>query len=123
MVVHNLSALVVHFPNALDTMCRRNSLTNILGLVVVTSLLIACTTVASATPFHCDNCPVISVERVIDGDTFVSADYTVRLYGVDTPERGEPCFGEATDRLRELAGDLVRVESGPRQEDRYDRAL
>ena len=66
------------------------------------------------------------MERIIDGDTFVSDesdDVIVRLYGADTPERGEPCFGEATDRLRELAGDSVRVESGPRDEDRYQRSL
>ena len=34
----------------------------------------------------------------------------VRLYGVDTPERGEPCFEEATERFRELAGGRVRIE-------------
>ncbi len=43
--------------------------------------------------------------------------------GQDTPERGEPCFEEATDRLRELAGDQVRIEFAPRSEDRYGRAL
>jgi endonuclease YncB( thermonuclease family) len=42
---------------------------------------------------------------------------------VDTPERGEPCYDEATDRLRELAGDSVRVEFGPRQGDQYGRIL
>jgi hypothetical protein len=31
---------------------------------------------------------------------------------VDTPERGEPCHDEATQKLRELAGDSVRVERG-----------
>ncbi len=35
----------------------------------------------------------------------------VRIYGVDTPERGEPCFEEATERFRELAGDRV-IRSG-----------
>ncbi len=42
---------------------------------------------------------------------------------MDTPERGEPCFEEATERFRELAGDRVRIEFGPRSEDRYGRAL
>ena len=36
---------------------------------------------------------------------------------------GEPCFEEATERFRELAGDRVRIEFGPRSEDRYGRAL
>ncbi len=39
------------------------------------------------------------------------------------PERGERCFNEATERFKELAGETVRVEFGPRQEDRYGRIL
>ena len=77
----------------------------------------------------CFHCPVFQVTRVIDGDTFISGRTTsgeelrIRLFGVDTPERGEPCFDEATERLRELAGDSVRIEYGPRQIDRYGRLL
>jgi len=69
------------------------------------------------------------VQRVIDGDTFVSgrnrdgSESRVRIYGVDTPERGEPCFEEATERFHKLAGDQVRIEFGPRSEDPYGRAL
>ena len=72
----------------------------------------------------CFHCTLYPVQRVIDGDTFVSgrnrdgSESRVRLYGVDTPERGEPCFEEATERFRELAGDRVRIEFGPRSEDR-----
>jgi len=77
----------------------------------------------------CFHCTLNPVQRVIDGDTFVSgrnrdgSESRVRLYGVDTLERGEPCFVEATERFRELAGNRVRIEFGPRSEDRYDRAL
>ena len=71
----------------------------------------------------CSDCPDIPVHRIIDGDTFVSANATIRLFGVDTPERGEPCYDEATQRLRELAGDSVRVQFGPRQGDTYGRIL
>jgi micrococcal nuclease len=63
------------------------------------------------------------VERVIDGDTFDSGGTRIRLFGVDTPERGDACFKEAADRLKELAGDSVRVEGGPRQGDRHGRIL
>jgi hypothetical protein len=64
------------------------------------------------------------VDRVIDGDTLDLTDGTrVRLYGVDTPERGEPCFTEATDRLRQLAGSTVRLENGPRATDSFGRRL
>ena len=61
--------------------------------------------------------------RIIDGDTFDSERGRVRLYGMDTPERGERCFSEATERLRELAGDRVRVEKGPRVVDPFGRLL
>ena len=77
----------------------------------------------------CFHCPTFPVTRVIDGDTFVSGRMTneqmlrIRLYGVDTPERGEHCFDEATERFKELAGDSVRIEYGPRQNDRYGRLL
>ena len=76
------------------------------------------------TTLCCSNCPAIPVLRVIDGDTFTtSGDQSVRLFGVDTPERGEECYTEATARLRELAGGEVRVEFGPRSSDRYGRLL
>ena len=76
------------------------------------------------TTLCCSNCPAIPVLRVIDGDTFVtSGSQSVRLFGVDTPERGEKCYREATARLRELAGGEVRVELGPRSRDRYERLL
>ena len=47
----------------------------------------------------------------------------VRLFGVDTPERGKSCFQEATDFTRMAAGSKVRIENGPRQTDSYGRRL
>jgi endonuclease YncB( thermonuclease family) len=78
---------------------------------------------ACATTLCCQGCTTISVTRVIDGDTFESSGGRVRLFGADTPERGERCFSEATQRLRDLAGKIVRVETGPRTQDRYGRLL
>jgi len=76
------------------------------------------------TSFNCPGCEAFSVGRVIDGDTLDLTDGTrVRLYGVGTPERGESCFTEATDRLRQLAGATVRLEDGPRLTDSYGRRL
>lgn len=37
------------------------------------------------------------VERVIDGDTFVVAGRTVRLWGVDAPELAQTCAGDAVE--------------------------
>ncbi len=70
---------------------------------------------------------MVEVVMVIDGDTLgvliSNVTHRVRLFGVDTPERGEPCYYEATERLRQLAGDVVRVETGPRAADNYGRLL
>ena len=71
----------------------------------------------------CPDCESIPVTRVIDGDTFVSGDTRIRLYGLDTPEIGERCADEATNRLKALAGRTVRVEPGTRAIDQYGRTL
>ncbi|MGE3857784.1 MAG: thermonuclease family protein, partial [Dehalococcoidia bacterium] len=69
----------------------------------------------------------VAVTRVIDGDTLdvraAETELRVRLYGVDTPERGEACYGEATARLRTLAGDRVLLLADARTQDRYGREL
>ena len=65
----------------------------------------------------CEECPALRVSRVIDGDTFDSSAGRVRLFGVDTPERNERCYTEASRRLSRLAGTEVRVEAGPRTGD------
>ncbi len=64
---------------------------------------------------------------VIDGDTIeVRIDgrtHRVRYYGIDTRERGEPCFEEATERNEALAGDTVLLLPDAREGDPYDRLL
>lgn len=79
------------------------------------------------TKLRCSDCPIIQVIRVIDGDTFVSiiggVRGRVRLFGVDTPERGMTCFSEASMGFRQLAGREVRVEPGPRGLDPGGRRL
>ena len=69
------------------------------------------------TALCCEDCPELRVTRVIDGDTFDAPEGRVRLFGVDTPERNEECYGEATRRLRQLTGNRVKVEKGPRADD------
>ena len=76
-----------------------------------------------ATEMCCPDCDEIDVVRVVDGDTFVSGVGRIRLFGMDTPEVGQRCAREATDLMRDLAGNTVRVEPGPRLRDRYDRLL
>ena len=75
------------------------------------------------TTLRCTDCRQLAVLNIIDGDTFDTPSGRVRLFGVDTPERGEACYNKATQRLRALAGNRVRVESGPRAQDRGGRLL
>ena len=100
----------------------------ILVTVALVVVLTACATSSSEalllpTALTCADCPTVAVTRTIDGDTLDTAQGRLRLFGVDTPERGGLCFTEATDRLSGLAGELIRVESGPRATDPFGRQL
>ncbi|MEE9613574.1 MAG: thermonuclease family protein [Thermodesulfobacteriota bacterium] len=76
-----------------------------------------------------------SVKKVIDGDTIaVYGGERVRYVGIDTPERGEPFYREATERNRALVlggaggggggGGRVRlVVCGEEPRDKYGRLL
>ena len=75
------------------------------------------------TTISCPDCPAANVLNVIDGDTFDSSIGRVRFYGIDTPERGEPCFKDATEAARRLLGSVVRLEDGPRRTDSFGRRL
>ncbi len=67
------------------------------------------------------------VLRVIDGDTIdvrlAGVEERVRYYGIDTPERGERCFAEATERNEALVGDTVLLLPDARERDAFDRLL
>jgi hypothetical protein len=69
------------------------------------------------------------VTRVVDGDTFKivydGEATSVRILGIDTPERGEPGFEEATAALRALiAGRVVRLAfPEDRKRDSFGRLL
>ncbi len=64
------------------------------------------------------------VTKVIDGDTIVINGESVRLLGMDTPERGEKCYSESTQRLKELVLNKdVLLESDVTDKDQYKRLL
>ena len=67
-----------------------------------------------------------TVLRVIDGDTIdveINGErQRVRYIGMNTPERGEPCFDEATAANVELVqGKTVQLVKDVSDTDRYDR--
>ena len=61
------------------------------------------------------------VDEVLDGDTIdVILDgikTRIRYFGVDTPERGDACYREATDRNTTLIGDTVLLLPDVRDND------
>ena len=69
------------------------------------------------------------VAHVIDGDTIALVDGTrVRLVQIDTPEKGDECYGDdASELTRRLlpGGTHVRIEQDPSldQQDRFGRKL
>ena len=68
----------------------------------------------------------VTVTRVIDGDTVdvCCPEARVRLLGIDSPERGEPLFDEATELAKSLAdGQSIRLEKCLEEADRYGRLL
>ncbi len=70
-----------------------------------------------------------TVSRVTDGDTVnvspeVRGNDTVRLIGVDAPERGQPLYAEAAAFASEnLEGERVTLELDAEEEDDYGRLL
>lgn len=69
-----------------------------------------------------------TVTRVIDGDTIdVRLDgetFRVRYVGIDTPERDEPCYAEATQANAEwVAGQTVTLVRDVSNRDIYGRLL
>jgi micrococcal nuclease len=68
-----------------------------------------------------------SVTRIIDGDTLdVRVDdreERVRIFGIDTPERGDRCFSEAAQALESMAGASVLLRADARERDRGGRLL
>ena len=100
----------------------------ILGLTVFLISILSAACSSDGEPVNeprltCPECPLVQVTGIIDGDTFDSERGRVRLFGVDTPERGQRCYQAASDRLGELAGETVRVQLGPRLFDPYGRLL
>lgn len=65
------------------------------------------------------------VVRIIDGDTVeLDSGDTVRISGIDTPERGECHFDTASARMGELVlGKTVTLTRDREDTDRYDRIL
>ncbi|MBT4257880.1 hypothetical protein HOD88_01705 [archaeon] len=64
------------------------------------------------------------VKRIIDGDTIIMENITIRLLGINTPEKGEKYFTEAKEFLEEqILNKTISLKFGKSREDRYGRTL
>lgn len=99
----------------------------IFGLIMA-FVLTACDDVIVSTSSNSGDGETGRVVRVIDGDT-IDVDVNgevirVRYVGVNTPERDEPCYQDATDaNSRMVSGQIVRLVKDTSDTDRYDRPL
>jgi endonuclease YncB( thermonuclease family) len=66
----------------------------------------------------------VHVDRIIDGDTIESNKTSIRLLGVNAPERGEYFYEEAKEFLeKEILNQSVGLKYGKERYDKYDRVL
>lgn len=65
------------------------------------------------------------VVEVVDGDTFeIDNGQTVRMLGIDAPNRGEEGWVEATEYLKDvIEGDTIELEYDYYQDDKFGRIL
>ncbi len=96
-------------------------------LVVLLLLLLAACSQTTPDPNPSDG-EFATVTRVIDGDTIdveLNGEIVrVRYIGVNTPERDEVCFQDATDANANLVnGQRVRLVKDVSETDRFDRLL
>jgi endonuclease YncB( thermonuclease family) len=104
---------------------RLFSVWGILLILLLIVLLAACSSVSTSNSGTGETGRVV---RVIDGDTIdVNVNgqvIRVRYVGVNTPERDEVCYQDATDANRRLVENkTVRLERDTSDTDRYDRPL
>lgn len=64
------------------------------------------------------------VERIVDGDTAIINGTSVRLLGINTPERGEKYYDEAKKFLEKvILNQTIELRFGKDREDKYGRTL
>lgn len=65
----------------------------------------------------------VFVNRVIDGDTIETSNGTIRLLGINTPEKKMPYYAEARDFLKQIENKSVEILRDKEDIDKYDRKL
>lgn len=88
----------------------------VIGFIIIAVIFIG-NSIERPTP---TNYKPLSVERVIDGDTFIASGTKIRLWGIDAPEKEEPHYRNATRYLATILK-TGKLECTFIEKDRYQR--
>jgi endonuclease YncB( thermonuclease family) len=83
-------------------------------------IIVACSTDLQESPSRnqpppqaCEDCELVEVIGVVDGDTLITSVGEVHLYGGYVLEQPADCAALAKEQLRNAAGSAIRIEPGP----------
>jgi len=65
----------------------------------------------------------VNVTRIIDGDTIETDIGTIRMLGINAPEKKQAYYEEAKEFLKQYEGKEVGIEKTKEDKDKYDRFL
>jgi len=96
------------------------------GLIILISIFLLFNLILTGKTIEPDNSFTGNkfVTKVIDGDTVIIEGASVRLLGIDSDERGYPCYKKAKQRIEELILNKdVTLETDGKDKDQYERYL
>ena len=71
-----------------------------------------------------ENNEEVYISRIVDGDTAIGNNESIRLLGINTPERGERYYSGAKEFLeKEILNKTVQLKFGKDRKDLYNRTL
>ena len=96
----------------------------VLALLIIALVIINYNWIDNALDNFLNTDEQVHVDRIIDGDTIESNSTSIRLLGINTPERGELYYEEAKEFLEnEILNQTVALKYGKERYDKYDRTL
>ena len=96
----------------------------VLALLIIALVIINYSWLDNALNNFLNTYEQVHVDRIIDGDTIESNKTSIRLLGINTPERGELYYEEAKEFLeQEIFNKTVNLKYGKERYDKYQRVL
>jgi endonuclease YncB( thermonuclease family) len=96
----------------------------VLALLIIALVIINYSWLDNALNNFLNTYEQVHVDRIIDGDTIESNSTSIRLLGINTPERGELYYEEAKEFLeQEILNKTVNLKYGKERYDKYQRVL